>query len=55
MSPLYKAFIVGPKLVDAEVAPESLHIGADIVLNSSQVGGEVASDSLLAGAALGLK
>ena len=46
---------VGPKLVHAEVAPESLHVGADVVLNSSQVGGEVASDSLLAGAALGLK
>ena len=47
--------MVSPRCFLAEVAPESLHIGADIVLNSSQAGGEVASDSLLAGAALGLK
>ena len=46
---------VGPKLVHAEAAPGSLHVGARVVLNSSQAGGEVASDSLLAGAALGLK
>ena len=39
-----------PRLAHPEVAPESLYVGADVVLNSSQVGGEVASASLLAGA-----